>query len=177
MREAASQEWFLGGARSRKGGPRLPLPKIRGLWCCAPSLLRISSNFLPLRAQSFIHIRSLLYTPPAHCCCAYLTGCYSNLPCSLPLGRLTNSYIEPILLDFILIAAMIRRNPTLIGMSDSDVQDIRDLTRRRKEAAQPAASSRPLIPGMLVDPAKPLVAPEDARRKREAMTRDERLGL
>lgn len=71
---------------------------------------------------------------------------------------------------------MIRRNPTLIAMSDLDVQDVREHVRRKKEAQQQKTSTT--NPTMAGDAAgKPVVAPEDAKRKREAMTRDERLGL
>lgn len=79
---------------------------------------------------------------------------------------------------------MIRRNPTLIAMSDLDVQDVRDHVRRKKEGAQ--ASAAPSQPpagvasvGMSIstDPSKPVVAAEDAKRKREAMSKEERLGL
>jgi hypothetical protein len=77
---------------------------------------------------------------------------------------------------------MIRRNPTLIAMSDSDVQDVRELVRKKKEAAQAAQASHlsqanALGTSISTDPSKPAVAPEEAKRKRDGMTKEERLGL
>jgi hypothetical protein len=81
--------------------------------------------------------------------------------------------------------SMIRRNPTLIAISDLDVQDIRQHVLRARDAAQGAAAgAAPADAGTSIsaDPAagaqgRPVVAADDAKRKREAMTRDERLGL
>ncbi|GBE81026.1 hypothetical protein SCP_0307490 [Sparassis crispa] len=76
---------------------------------------------------------------------------------------------------------MIRRNPTLIAMSDVDVQQVRDAVAKHKgespvTPAQPSSSSA--VPSGVLQPlSQPFVAAEDAKRKREAMTRDERLGL
>lgn len=66
---------------------------------------------------------------------------------------------------------MIRRDPTLIPMTDSDVQDVRDAvkTRVRTEAFARDAGLLPTVPGF--------AAVEEARKKREAMSKEERLGL
>jgi hypothetical protein len=82
---------------------------------------------------------------------------------------------------------MIRRNPTLIAMSDADVQDVRDHLQRKKEAQQKqqaqtsssGSSSAPNVGSSISADAagKPLVAAEEAKRKREAMSKDQRLGL
>ncbi|OBZ68271.1 hypothetical protein A0H81_11767 [Grifola frondosa] len=74
---------------------------------------------------------------------------------------------------------MIRRNPTLIALNDTDVQQVRSAIAKRKTktlAAKPGASTTEAIvhPTTLL---QPFVAVEDSKRKREAMTRDERLGL
>jgi hypothetical protein len=77
---------------------------------------------------------------------------------------------------------MIRRNPTLIAMSDLDVQDVRMHVTRAKLAG-PTPDTGPDAGGgsASADPAPartgPVVAAEDAKRKRDAMGRDERLGL
>lgn len=83
---------------------------------------------------------------------------------------------------------MIRRNPTLIAMSDLDVQDVREHVRSKKETAMAASilsslSQAPVAgrPGagtsVSGDPSKPVVHAEEAKRKREAMTKEERLGV
>ena len=76
---------------------------------------------------------------------------------------------------------MIRRNPTLIAMTDSDVQDVRDMIAlKRAEAATAAAVTNGKGKGKGKDvpqPQTPFVAAEEAKRKREAMSRDERLGI
>lgn len=93
---------------------------------------------------------------------------------------------------------MIRRNPTLIPMSDMDVQDIRNLIAQKKAAeaaevadaasilmaakgkgkdtsAAPAAGSAAAAGA--AQGGQGYAAAEDAKRKREGMSRDERLGL
>jgi hypothetical protein len=83
---------------------------------------------------------------------------------------------------------MIRRNPTLIAMSDLDVQDVRNLKTAEAAAKAQAVmngkkkddgSSASAAPGMSIssDPPRPVVAAEEERRKREAMTRNQRLGI
>ncbi|GJE92182.1 hypothetical protein PsYK624_083400 [Phanerochaete sordida] len=70
---------------------------------------------------------------------------------------------------------MIRRDPTLIPMTDNDVQDVRDmLAARQKEAALQKTE------GMLKDGATGVpgfAAQEEARKKKDVMTKNERLGL
>lgn len=86
---------------------------------------------------------------------------------------------------------MIRRNPTLIPMSDMDVQDIRNLIAHKKavEAAQVADAASILMaakgkgkdtyaaPANTAQGGQGYAAAEEAKRKREGMSRDERLGL
>lgn len=70
---------------------------------------------------------------------------------------------------------MIRRNPTLIQLGDADVSDVKELMARRKLAAADQAAREA---GKKKDDKKaPVVAPDDAKRKREAMTREDRLGM
>lgn len=70
---------------------------------------------------------------------------------------------------------MIRRNPTLIQLGDADVADVKELLARRKQAAAELAARDG---GKKKEEKKgPFVAPEDAKRKREAMTREDRLGV
>lgn len=84
---------------------------------------------------------------------------------------------------------MIRRSPTVIAMCDTDVQQVRDAIAKRKNEAlaarlasasgkpQTAPTAVPPAPAISSQPSQPFVAAEDAKRKREAMTREERLGL
>lgn len=67
--------------------------------------------------------------------------------------------------------SMIRRDPTLIPMTDSDVQDVRDAvkTRVRTEAFARDSGLSIAVPGF--------AAQEEARKKKEAMSKGERLGL
>jgi hypothetical protein len=69
---------------------------------------------------------------------------------------------------------MIRRNPTLIPLEDADVSDVKEfVARRRLAAAEQAARD-----GKKKEEKKgPFVAAEDAKRKREALTKEERLGM
>ena len=76
---------------------------------------------------------------------------------------------------------MLRRPPTLIILTDADVQQVREAVAARKLQATAAkhAEHKATLgaqPMPLPQP-QPFVAAEDAKRKREAMTRDERLGL
>ncbi|KAH9935333.1 uncharacterized protein B0H18DRAFT_410704 [Fomitopsis serialis] len=77
---------------------------------------------------------------------------------------------------------MIRRDPTLIGMTDADVQQVRDMVaaKRKDELAQKWAEISDKQYAAFeagASASQPFVAAEDAKRKREAMTKDERLGL
>ncbi|EPS97759.1 hypothetical protein FOMPIDRAFT_1127900 [Fomitopsis schrenkii] len=79
---------------------------------------------------------------------------------------------------------MIRRDPTLIGMTDADVQQVRDMLAanhaRKAEPARKWGDFKDRVP--IVDEAgasssQPFVAAEHAKREREAMTKGQRLGL
>ncbi|KAI0063622.1 hypothetical protein BV25DRAFT_1824188 [Artomyces pyxidatus] len=73
---------------------------------------------------------------------------------------------------------MIRREPTLIAMSDADVQDVRSLIARRKnDAALKALNGKGKGKSVAATLPPAHVAAEEARRKREATSKDERLGL
>ena len=69
---------------------------------------------------------------------------------------------------------MIRRNPTLLPIQDSDVQALKDLVAARKERDEGANGD---TPSQKDAPQLPFVAAEDAKRKREALTTEERLGI
>ena len=62
---------------------------------------------------------------------------------------------------------MIRRTPTLIALSDNDVQDVRDAIKARVRTE--ATGQTTTVPGF--------TAQEEARKKKEAMSKNERLGL
>lgn len=70
---------------------------------------------------------------------------------------------------------MLRRDPSLIPMTDNDVQDIRDaLAARQKAGALQKAEAKldsllTSVPGF--------AAQEEAKKKKEAMSKNERLGL
>jgi len=65
---------------------------------------------------------------------------------------------------------MIRRNPTLISLEDADITDVREFMSRRKAALEQGAKKKDEKNG-------PFVAAEDAKRKREAQTKEQRLGI
>ncbi|KAL7281703.1 hypothetical protein ACG7TL_005021 [Trametes sanguinea] len=76
---------------------------------------------------------------------------------------------------------MIRRPPTQIPMTDMDVQQVRDALEQQQKAALAAATAQQGTPAT---PAQSVVAPtmpyhhvEEAKKKREAMSREQRLGL
>ncbi|EIN11881.1 hypothetical protein PUNSTDRAFT_132028 [Punctularia strigosozonata HHB-11173 SS5] len=87
--------------------------------------------------------------------------------------------------------AMLRRDPSHIQLNDSDVQDIRDYLAFKKSAANAQAGQDPLtvaqgsasmapppVPGQAQQLAQmPVNAAEEAKRRREAMSKDQRLGL
>ncbi|PCH43798.1 hypothetical protein WOLCODRAFT_153856 [Wolfiporia cocos MD-104 SS10] len=107
-------------------------------------------------------------------------------PCSLqPISSATFSAATGVISRRV-VNYMIRRNPTLIPMCDSDVQQVREAVAKRKaearvaaEAARASAAAGRKAKDTTSAPSssQPYVAAEDAKRKREAMTRDERLGL
>lgn len=71
---------------------------------------------------------------------------------------------------------MIRRDPTLIPMTDSDVQDIRDMIEEAKKAAA-LQKADVKMDTAVVPPVPGFAAQEEAQRQREAMSKNERLGL
>ncbi|KAH9176754.1 hypothetical protein EDB89DRAFT_2091607 [Lactarius sanguifluus] len=79
---------------------------------------------------------------------------------------------------------MIRRNPTLIGMSDADVQDVRNMLAKKQQQQQAenvtSANSNTTAAkgkqGFVPQPPTTAVhVTDEAKQRREA--RDERLGL
>ena len=70
-------------------------------------------------------------------------------------------------------AEMIRRDPTLITMSDNDVQAVRNMVAQKKAAAAAAAGGK----GKDAALPTPYSAVDEQKKQREAMSRDERLGL
>ena len=77
---------------------------------------------------------------------------------------------------------MIRRNPTLIAMSDADVQDVRNMLAKKQqqqtENSTNATSNSPAKGKQGFAPQPPTTAvhvTDEAKQRREA--RDERLGL
>ena len=66
---------------------------------------------------------------------------------------------------------MLRRDPTVIALSDADVQDVKEIVARQKEAIETANRLA------REQAQRPFVAPEDAKRKREEMTTEDRLGM
>ena len=79
---------------------------------------------------------------------------------------------------------MIRRDRTLIPMTDNDVQDIRDMVAARLKKAeakqQDASGSASASTAGMSNPGASVpgfAAQEEAKIKKEAMSRNERLGL
>ena len=77
---------------------------------------------------------------------------------------------------------MIRRAPTTIPLTDLDVQQVRDAIAQRKKLAakqtdggQTPAQAKVATASTSV--AQPYHHVEEAKKKREAMSREERLGL
>jgi len=76
---------------------------------------------------------------------------------------------------------MIRRNPTLIAMSDADVQDVRNMLAKKQLQTEnsTSAASTTLAKGkqgfVPQPPATAVHVTDEATQRREA--RDERLGL
>ena len=75
-----------------------------------------------------------------------------------------------------LISRMIRRNPTLIAMSDADVQDVRNILAKKQAEGVKSPSSDANAKGKQVPPPQPPAATvhvtDEAKRRRE-----ERLGI
>lgn len=78
-----------------------------------------------------------------------------------------------------LLLRMIRRNPTLIAMSDTDVQDVRNmLAKKQAEGVKSPNSSASIKTRQCPPPPPPATAvhvTDEAKRRREA--REERLGV
>ncbi|KAI0630330.1 hypothetical protein C8Q77DRAFT_1160676 [Trametes polyzona] len=74
---------------------------------------------------------------------------------------------------------MIRRPPTQIPMTDMDVQQVRDaIARQKAEAAvQQGEPATPAHAKGTPAPKQPYHHAEDAKKKREAMSREERLAV
>lgn len=75
---------------------------------------------------------------------------------------------------------MLRRDPTPITLRDTDVQELKAIMADRAKANQDASDAT----DNSIQPAEdattsggPVVHNEDAKKKREAMTREQRLGL
>jgi hypothetical protein len=74
---------------------------------------------------------------------------------------------------------MIRRTPTLIPMNDNDVQTVRNMQAQKKAIAVAAAQATD-PKGKTKDApdlSAPFVAAEDAKKQRDAMSKEERLGI
>jgi hypothetical protein len=74
---------------------------------------------------------------------------------------------------------MIRRNPTLIAMSDADVQDVRNMLAKKQAEVVKSPNSSANVKGKQGPPPQPPAAAvhvtDEAMRRREA--REERLGM
>lgn len=71
---------------------------------------------------------------------------------------------------------MIRRNPTLIAMSDTDVQDVRNmLAKKQAEGPNPSANTKTRQCPPPQPPAAAVHVTDEAKRRREV--REERLGV
>ena len=74
---------------------------------------------------------------------------------------------------------MIRRSPTLIAMSDADVQDVRNMLAKKQAEGVKSPNSNANVKGRQGPPPQPPAAAvhvtDEAKRRREA--REERLGM
>jgi hypothetical protein len=74
---------------------------------------------------------------------------------------------------------MIRRNPTLIAMSDADVQDVRNMLAKKQAEGVKSPNSSANVKSRQCPPPQPPAAAvhvtDEAKRRREA--REERLGV
>lgn len=74
---------------------------------------------------------------------------------------------------------MIRRSPTLIAMSDADVQDVRNMLAKKQAESVKSPNSNANVKGRQGPPTQPPPAAvhvtDEAKRRREA--REERLGM
>jgi hypothetical protein len=78
-----------------------------------------------------------------------------------------------------LLPRMIRRNPTLIAMSDADVQDVRNMLAKKQAEGVKSPNSSANVKSRQCPPPQPPAAAvhvtDEAKRRREA--REERLGV
>ena len=65
----------------------------------------------------------------------------------------------------------------MIPMTEMDVQQVRDAVKAAKQAQKPSGPGAPAQTKALATPMLPYHHVEEAKKKREGMTRDERLGL
>jgi len=74
---------------------------------------------------------------------------------------------------------MLRRDPTLVSLRDTDVQEIKELAiKRQQEAATAMDPAGGVVPeSSVVPPQKGVVATEQAKKERQALSRNQRLGL
>lgn len=83
------------------------------------------------------------------------------------------------LADFSLLPRMIRRNPTLIAMSDADVQDVRNMLAKKQAEGFKSPNSSANAKSRQCPPPQPSAAAvhvtDEAKRRREV--REERLGV
>jgi hypothetical protein len=78
-----------------------------------------------------------------------------------------------------LLPRMIRRNPTLIAMSDTDVQDVRNMLAKKQAEGVKSPNPSANVKSKQCPPPQPPAAAvhvtDEAKRRREA--REERLGV
>lgn len=70
---------------------------------------------------------------------------------------------------------MLRRDPTAIPLRDTDVQEVREMLAQKVKEQQDASGAAP--PDTSQPASGPHVEPEEAQKRREAMTREERIGI
>lgn len=72
---------------------------------------------------------------------------------------------------------MLRRDPTAIALRETDVQEIRQLVSQQIKALREETNKEDSGTDSAAAPLEPFVATEDAKKKREALSKEERLGL
>jgi hypothetical protein len=89
------------------------------------------------------------------------------------------STVLPLCSQLSLPPRMIRRNPTLIAMSDADVQDVRNMLAKKQAEGVKSPNSSANVKSRQCPPPQPPAAAvhvtDEAKRRREA--REERLGV
>jgi hypothetical protein len=74
---------------------------------------------------------------------------------------------------------MLRRDPTLVALRDTDVQEIKEMTLKRQQDTATTGSNQlggNAVP-LTTDQVLKVVAIEQAKKEREALSRNQRLGL